>query len=134
MEQDGLFSVRSVEGIYKGEHVVVFDTPLARNSDPATSWHAAGSVRNVTDTHRRILDLLAAFGPDHDEGLLSTWSLMQGAEPDAWPHISPSGLRSRRAELVRGGLVQDTGERHKTKSGRATIVWALTDAGWEALR
>jgi hypothetical protein len=39
------------------------------------------------------------------------------------PKASTSGLRSRRAELVRMGLVKDSGKRIKLRSGRYSIVW-----------
>jgi len=42
------------------------------------------------------------------------------------PMASPSGVRSRRAELVVLGLVEDTGLRRKLVSGRNAIVWKQT--------
>jgi len=39
------------------------------------------------------------------------------------PIASPSGVRSRRAELVVLGLVEDTGTKRKLVSGRNAIVW-----------
>lgn len=131
-EQEGLFSTATIAGEYLGETVTIFTTPVARRNDPSTSHLAADSVRNVTETHRRILDLLAAFGDDHDEGLLSTWELMADRE-EGWYPISPSGLRSRRAELVKCGLVVDSGVKANTKSGRSTIVWTITDEGRRSL-
>ena len=38
--------------------------------------------------------------------------------------LSPSGARTRRAELVVKGLVYDTGERVTLLSGRRAIVWS----------
>lgn len=93
----------------------------ARNTDPTTSHAAARSVRNQTDTHERILDLLERFGDATDEELVIYWRQMRDLAD--WPAISPSGLRSRRAELVDLGLVVDTGRRGKTASGRSCIVW-----------
>ena len=45
-----------------------------------------------------------------------------------WP-VSPSGLRSRLAELVRAGWVHDTGERATMSTGRRAIIWDVTDLG-----
>jgi len=39
--------------------------------------------------------------------------------------MSASGARSRRAELVRMGLVQDSGKRRKSSSGRTHVVWQV---------
>jgi hypothetical protein len=41
--------------------------------------------------------------------------------------ISPSGLRTRRAELVDKGLLADSGSKRTTSAGRRTIVWKVTD-------
>jgi len=39
------------------------------------------------------------------------------------PLASPSGVRSRRAELVALGFVEDTGLKRKLVSGRNATVW-----------
>jgi len=101
MTQDALFGQR----------------PAARNSDPATSHHAAASVRGLRETQRMILSVLAT-GPATDEEIAERLAL-------AGVHVSPSGARTRRSELVRRGLVVDTGERLLTRSRRQTIVWGL---------
>jgi hypothetical protein len=91
----------------------------ARMTDPTTSWEAAGSVRNITETQVNILLCLAV--PRTDDELVDTFDLMAGS--NGWKLASASGIRSRRAELVDRGLVKDTGERRKTWSGRNAIVW-----------
>lgn len=96
-------------------------TPVARNTDPETSHEAAQSVRNVTDTHKRIMALFSRFGPMTDSDLWEMWVV------NHQPTISQSGLRSRRSELVASGHVVDTGERTKLASGRRAIVWDLND-------
>lgn len=86
----------------------------ARTTDPATSHAAAASVKQRPG-HEAILAILDLFGPHTDEALYE------------WPEVravcSPSGARTRRAELVDMGLVRDTGRREKTAANRDTIVW-----------
>lgn len=102
----------------------LFDMPdpyqLARRGDPHTSFEAAGSLVavRITRTRLAILELLHSR-PDglSDEQIALLYT---------GPKASPSGLRTRRAELVEGGLVIDTGKRTRTKSGRHTIIWALS--------
>lgn len=96
---------------------------VARNTDPITSHKAAASVRDISKTHERILEVLDRYGPATDEDIQRYYDNL--AQLFEWPPASPSGLRSRRAELVAMGKVYDTGERWKTASGRATAVWEL---------
>ena len=91
--------------------------PAARNSDPHTSHEAAASVRGLRETQHMVLSVLAA-GPATDEEIAERLASMGAV-------VSPSGARTRRSELVRAGLVVDTGERLLTRSRRRTIVWAL---------
>ena len=37
--------------------------------------------------------------------------------------MNPSSFRPRRGELVEAGLLEDTGRRRKTDSGRQAVVW-----------
>jgi hypothetical protein len=90
----------------------------ARNSDPATSHEAADSVRNITDTQKVILHLLAQ--PMTDLELVETFYKAVNRNK-LW--ASESGIRSRRSELVQQGKVLDTGAREKLASGRNAIVW-----------
>lgn len=101
----------------------VLTEPRARRTDPTTSHAAAKSVRNQTETHDRVLELLETFGDATDEDLFTYWRQMRDLHD--WPAISPSGLRSRRSELVELGLVVDTGRRGTTASGRACIIWDI---------
>lgn len=97
--------------------------PHARITDPSTSHEAARSLtaERLSETQRAILELLAKHPMADDEIGFRHYAIASGGR---WNHASPSGLRSRRAELVQMGLVV----RHSTdttKFGRKQIVWAL---------
>ena len=93
--------------------------PNARTSDPHPSREAAASVSNVTETQQVIISLLTVESMT-DEMLVTAYQSTLFA-----PQASESGIRSRRAELVRRGAVVDTGARRKLQSGRNAIVWAV---------
>lgn len=91
---------------------------VARRGDPDTSWAAAASLdpNVLRESQRVVLRLLREDGPMDDEHLVSR---LAGV-------LSPSGARTRRAELVAKGLVYDTGQRVTLLSGRKAIVWSAT--------
>ena len=95
------------------------DLPLfahARNSDPETSHQAAASIPSaaIRESQEMVLEALRGYGPMPDFHLV----------PLLASRMSPSGIRSRRSELVTLGKVVDTGKRVRTDSGRQAIVWA----------
>ncbi len=61
----------------------------------------------------------------HDEDIAG-WYVSVGSG-NGFPHQSPSGLRTRRKELVDAGLVVDTGRRGTLRSGRLSIIWAAAE-------
>lgn len=87
----------------------------ARVSDPATSHEAAESV-DVGAGTAAVLRVLRGGPATDDYG----YALARRFAP-----ISPSGYRSRRAELVRSGDVVDTGTKNTLPTGRKAIVWGL---------
>lgn len=98
-------------------------TALARNTDPSTSHEAARTVRRrlCEQVRAEVAALLEKYGPLTDEDIAEWWTdPVLGA---TLPVVSPSGLRTRRAELVTAGKVVDTGERRRLASGRRAIVW-----------
>lgn len=103
-------------------------TPLARRTDPGTSHAAAASAtRKAEQCREHVRTILDR----HPEGLtLADLVELHAAavRVHAWPAYSPSGIRSRCAELVDSGEVVDTGRRTKMPSGRRAIVWALAPA------
>ena len=108
-----------------------FDPPdpytRARRGDPVTSLEAAGSlaVVRLTKVRQGILDVLRA----HPDGLSDEQIAAAYFHGGFGPKASPSGLRTRRSELVEGGLIADSGRRTRTQSGRRTIVWVLVLRG-----
>lgn len=92
----------------------------ARNTDPLTSHLAGASVGDVTKTQQYILRALRRSRTDVE--LVEAYNSLKTA-----PRASESGIRSRRAELVRKGLVMDTGRRVRLDSGRYAIVWGRSN-------
>ena len=101
--------------------------PVARRSDPDTSHAAAASVQRLRASQLAVLHTLAAGGPMTDEQLAFAYA--NRAVLERLPRMSPSGLRTRRAELMQAALVEDSGHRQLLTTGRRAIVWRLTDAG-----
>jgi hypothetical protein len=94
--------------------------PRARNTDPQTSHDAADSVTHLTETQAYVLRVLRR--PRTDPQLIEAYRKLKRA-----PLASESGIRTRRAELVEKGLVQDTGQRDLTPYGRQSIVWSASE-------
>lgn len=100
----------------------VTERARARTTDPETSHEAADSVKNLRAQQFKVLLLFGAF----PEGKATDTDLLYRAK-EVGLQISDSGLRTRRSELVRRGLVVDTGEKDFTPSGRRTRVWQAVD-------
>jgi len=108
-------------------------SPLARSTDPATSHNAARLVDKMkaADIQEEILRIVSArvFRDKVLEGSsaplvgFTDEELVEGLVPGS---VSPSGVRTRRNELVRGGWLRDSGYRRRTRSGREAIIWTLT--------
>jgi hypothetical protein len=98
-----------------------FDVPRARRDDPETSKRAADSIplERLTRTQELVLAGLT-LAPATDEELIarfrSRWSACR---------VSEQSIRSRRAELVRQGLVVDSGARRLTKHRQKSTVWQV---------
>ena len=92
----------------------------ARYSDPVTSHEAAESItgEKIRESQSIVLGLLRAHGPMTDETLVAVVEARGLA-------LSPSGARTRRAELVELGFVEASGERARLRSGRSAAVWRV---------
>lgn len=93
--------------------------PVARNNDPDTSHEAAASVRNPGLDREKVY---AALG----EGPMTDEEILERCHAHYATTISPSGARTRRAELVKEGRVADSGVRKRLHTGRRAIVWQRT--------
>ena len=91
----------------------------ARRNDPPTSHQAAASVTDLTAKQQAVLDVFKHGDHPHfsDEQMIAAY------EKAGLPQQSPSGLRSRRSELVRKGLLKNSGCITKTAAGRHTRMW-----------
>ena len=91
-------------------------TPKARTSNPETSHQAAASVKHLTQTKLFVLKALSK--PRHDNEMVRIYRAYKTS-----PMASDQGIKSRRAELVAEGFVEDSGKRVVLPSGRKSIVW-----------
>jgi len=99
----------------------------ARRSDPETSWEAARSQSSekIRISQRDLLSVLLERGPITDTGLVEAYTEL--ARRGEVIEQSPSGIRTRRHELVDRGLVVDTGEKQVLPTGRRAILWDVWD-------
>lgn len=116
--------------LFDGCHVEPPERAHARRDDPETSHEAAASVASETIrlTQRRILECLSSIG-SQDDPAIEQW--FWGSD---YEQPSSSGLRTRRSELVAKGLVRHSGEYGRSKTGRRTRLWEITEAGRRRLR
>lgn len=94
---------------------------VARRTDPDTSHAAAASIENLNARQAAVLACFrhsaACVGLTDDDLRRLYDSLLIG------PKQTDSSLRTRRSELVRSGLVIDSGRRRQLPTGRTAIVW-----------
>lgn len=101
--------------------------PRARPTDPATSHAAAKSLRaqELRRNLEAVLSLIEKHGPMDDVELVDRYVEAVAAET---LHVqSPSGIRTRRHELVEAGRLRDSGRKTRLETGRYAIVWELPE-------
>ena len=85
-----------------------------------TSERAAQEIAGTVDTlRRRVMLFIQLNGPSSDDEIQQALS------------INPSTERPRRIELVKLGLVRDSGLQGKTRSGRACTLWCAANPAEE---
>ena len=102
----------------KGQDSLLEPYKRTRKTDPETSLAAAESVAKITEKQRSVLAVLRHYGPATDEEIRDKFP------PNSQ---SDSGLRTRRSELVRRGLVRHSGEYRTLASGRQARVWEAVE-------
>ena len=89
-------------------------TRRARTLDPETSHDAAASMTLAANRQcAQVLNALRAIGNGGAEQIAATCGL------DAYQ------VRKRTSELQDAGLIETTGERRRTRSGRSERVWRV---------
>lgn len=113
--------------VFVPRHLLV-DVGHSRRTDPDTSKEAA--ARQTTDKvrteHRVVLELLQWES-------LSDFELAKRASKALGRPIKQTSIGVRRGELVRLGLVADSGRKGKSDTGSACIIWQITRAGRQAV-
>lgn len=103
----------------------LFDAPVARarSADPDTSHAAAASLTSdaIRRSQQAVLRVLRDRGPMTDTSLVNEYEVQ--AWKGAAPKQSPSGIRTRRKELVEMGFVQAAGKKELLDSGRYAHTW-----------
>lgn len=105
-------------------------TPLTRTADPDTSHEAAvDAEKNRQWTRLAVMEALWVLGQATDEEIAEVAHHFS-------QQFSFSGLRTRRCEMVRSGIVRQlrwdnlhVGVERKTRSGCWAKVWELTPNG-----
>ena len=96
---------------------------IAYQGHSTTSERAAQEIAGSADSLRRlILREIQQYGPISDEQL------------QTYLQLNPSTERPRRIELVKLGLVRDSGQQGKTRSGRACTLWCAAQPGEDQRR
>src|SRR5690349_19418442 len=89
----------------------------ARRTHPQTSHAAAASVHNIRESQAYVFSFFKSYGPMTDEQLQARISRANSGTSFQTVKLSPSGIRTRRSELVTLGMLRDTGERFVLQSG-----------------
>ena len=123
------FIARSVKGSSDSwrELSIRRDGAIARNSDPRTSHDAAASARDAGPRIRAAI--IAVFEQRHVNGLPSVTDerlVELIVSENGARFATPQGIRSRRAEIARDGLIEE-GLTGKTGTGRNCKTWRRAD-------
>lgn len=103
----------------------VSDAPVARDTDPITSFEAGENPAAREASEQAVLAVLRYFEAE-DLPAPSDHMLELNAEPHNT--FTPQRIRTARAQLVRKGLVESAGRvEGASPTGRAAMTWKLAD-------
>jgi len=107
---------------------LLVDVGRARSTDPSTSAMAARAqtTDKVRTEHRVVLELLQWES-------LTDFELAKRASQALGRPVKQTSIGVRRGELVRLGLVADSGRKGTSDTGSACIIWQITRAGRQAV-
>lgn len=101
---------------FYGSHYAPYRSEPPRQNHSSTSRAAAASIAPMLGKlQRRVLNCLKAEGPMTDEEIGERCEL------------GGNTVRPRRCELEAKGLIYDTGQTRRTKSGRSAVLWAARE-------
>lgn len=93
---------------------------LARSTDPETSKAAAASIyTGMKALQENVYNVVAGVGQICDDDLITLYRNRHGY------HVKESTIRTRRNELVKHGLLVDSGRRRTLPNGRSAILWSI---------
>jgi len=101
---------------------MTFANTHARSKDPDTSQASAAAAETIATAHKsKIYAVLKSIGP------------LTGHQIAPHAGIDAHRVMKRTADLAREGVIEDSGERRPTPSGRYAIVWRISKRGREAM-
>jgi hypothetical protein len=128
VQQDRLQSPESYANDPAGlsPHIVTPTPPRATHPDTSRKAMTAVNRDNAWAIHEWVILALGMSlnGLTHEQ----MWNRYQADITSDKPRTSQSGLRTRVSELVRGGIVADSGRTRTMSTGRQAIVWTLTES------
>lgn len=116
-----LFDETGVQHKRAGSLLPAPEIAHARKADRPTSKQAAASVKGISPLKQRILKMFRLAGWLTDEQLIDTYRKIYGEASLS----SDQSIRSRRSDLVRDGLLKDSGAVKPSKRGNDSTVWRL---------
>jgi len=97
-----------------GGHPLTF-FPRVRKDDPVTSYEAADSIKEKAQDHwTEIMECLAKYGALGKDGISSNTTL------------DPNQVARRLSEMERLGMIEQTGNKVKSNTGRNEREWQIS--------